>query len=66
MDSFQVAQIALQANAVGKSHGVFCIYKWDGESFAWIFYRKNPMGNIRLGKTTDPKQVIKRMEKYVA
>lgn len=64
MTSSDLARIVAQANAIGRSRGLFCCYKMDGTQFAWVFYRRGPMGLIRLGKTTDAAQVLNRMTRY--
>lgn len=63
MDSNQIALIASQANAVSNPR-VFCIYRFDGGKFRWIFYRRGEMGNKRLGHTSDPSKVMAKAAKY--
>lgn len=64
MDSFQIAQVAAQANAIGNEHGVTCLYIQDGGKFFWVFYRRTGFARVRLGKTSDPKKVVSKMERY--
>lgn len=65
--SQDLARVVAQANAIGKPHGLFCCYKADGrDGFVWIFYRRGPMGPIRLGRTAQASRVVQCMERYAA
>lgn len=59
-------QITRQANTIAAGSSVYVVYcRDDKRGFVWVWYRKTPMGSVRLGSTCQAATVIKRTEKLM-
>ena len=62
MVSQEIHHTTRLACEIGKPFGMSCRYEWDSvkRTFAWKFFRNGQY----VGKTTNAKDVIPRMQRY--